>query len=195
RAEDAGGDSGLMIAHSTQAAMVSEAKRNASPASVDSIPSSAMQEDHVSMGWSAARKLRKVVDNLASVVGIEFYAASRACDMREASPAPVTGAVISAIRETVPGPGPDRFLSPELAETISKVKDGSLVAAAESVSPLQHTVTEAAGTWLPEGGSPAVNDPEFTALGNLDAAAAASGTDAATTHQDAADSNGSGEAN
>ncbi len=166
-ADDAGVDSGLMIAHYTQAAMVSEAKRNATPASVDSIPSSAMQEDHVSMGWSAARKLRKVVDNLASVVGIELYAAARACDMRQIAPAPVTGAVIAKIRETVPGPGPDRFLSPELADTIAKVKDGSLVAAAESVTPLAHTVTETAGTWLPQGGSCAVNDPEFTALGNL----------------------------
>ena len=180
-ADDAGVDSGLMIAHYTQAAMVSEAKRNATPASVDSIPSSAMQEDHVSMGWSAARKLRKVVDNLASVIGIELYAASRACDMREAEPAPVTGAVIAAIRETVPGPGPDRFLSPELAETIAKVKDGSLVAAAEAVTPLTHTVTAAAGTWQPVGGGPAVDDPDFTALGNLDAAAEASGTAAATT--------------
>lgn len=119
------------------------------------------------MGWSAARKLRKVVDNLASVVGIELYAAARACDMREVAPAPVTGAVIAKIRETVPGPGPDRFLSPELAETIAKVKDGSLVAAAEAVAPLTHTVTETAGTWLPQGGSAAVNNPEFTALGNL----------------------------
>ena len=183
-ADDAGVDSGLMIAHYTQAAMVSEAKRGATPASVDSIPSSAMQEDHVSMGWSAARKLRKVVDNLASVVGIELYAASRACDMRDAAPAPVTGAVIAKIRETVPGPGPDRFLSPELAETIAKVKDGTLVATAESVAPLTHTVTSAAGTWQPEDGGPAVNDPEFTALGNLEAAAEASGTSAATTHQD-----------
>src|SRR5699024_6494845 len=164
-ADDAGVDSGLMIAHYTQAAMVSEAKRGAAPASVDSIPSSAMQEDHVSMGWSAARKLRKVVDNLASVVGIELYAASRACDMRETTPAPVTGAVIAAIRETVPGPGPDRFLSPELAETIAKVKDGSLVAAAEAVAEFRHTVTSVAGTWQPAGGGPAVDDPEFTALG------------------------------
>jgi histidine ammonia-lyase len=103
--------------------------------------------------------------------------------MREAAPAPVTGAVISALRETVPGPGPDRFLSPELAETIAKVKDGTLVTAAEAVTPMQHTVTGAAGTWQPAGGGPAVNDPEFTALGNLDAAAEASGTAAATTHQ------------
>src|SRR5699024_8722775 len=141
-------------------------------------------EDHVSMGWSAARKLRKVVDNLASVVGIELYAASRACDMRETTPAPVTGAVLAAIRETVPGPGPDRFLSPELAETLAKVQDGSLVPAAGAVAAYRHPVTSLAGTWQPASGGPAVDVTEFTALGNLEAAAEASGTAAATTHQD-----------
>src|SRR5690625_7287383 len=98
-----------------------------------------MQENSGAWGWSAARYPRNVVDNLSSVVGIELYAASRACDMRETAPAPVTGAIIAAIRETVPGPGPDRFLSPELAETIAKVKDGSLVAAAEAVAEFRHT--------------------------------------------------------
>ena len=61
-ADDPGVDSGQMIAQYTQAAIVSELKRLAVPASVDSIPSSAMQEDHVSMGWAAARKLRRAVD-------------------------------------------------------------------------------------------------------------------------------------
>jgi histidine ammonia-lyase len=68
-ADDAGVDSGLMIAQYTQAGLVSENKRLAAPASVDSIPSSAMQEDHVSMGWHAGRKLRKVVDNLRQPIG------------------------------------------------------------------------------------------------------------------------------
>ena len=66
-----------MIAQYTQAALVSELKRLAVPASVDSIPSSAMQEDHVSMGWSAARKLRTAVDNLTRVLAVELYAATR----------------------------------------------------------------------------------------------------------------------
>lgn len=144
-ADDAGVDSGLMIAHYTQAALVSETKRLANPASVDSIPSSAMQEDHVSMGWSAARKLRTAVRNLARVLGIELYAAARACDMREAAPAPVTGAVIDLLRTTVPGPGPDRFLSPELAATIEFVESGQVVAAAEAVAPFGHTLTEVPG--------------------------------------------------
>ena len=82
-ASDPGVDSGHMIAQYTQAAIVSELKRLAIPASVDSIPSSAMQEDHVSMGWSAARKLRRSVDGLTRVVAIEVLTAARALDMRE----------------------------------------------------------------------------------------------------------------
>ena len=74
-ADDPGVDSGYMIAQYTQAALVSEMKRLAVPASVDSIPSSAMQEDHVSMGWSAARKLRTAVDALAQVLAIELLTA------------------------------------------------------------------------------------------------------------------------
>ena len=81
-ADDPGVDSGLMIAQYTQAAIVSELKRLAAPASVDSIPSSAMQEDHVSMGWSAARKLRRSVDGLTRVVAIEILTAARALDLR-----------------------------------------------------------------------------------------------------------------
>ena len=115
-ADDPGVDSGLMIAQYTQAALVSECKRLASPASVDSIPSSAMQEDHVSMGWHSARKLRKVVDHLRSILAIELVTAARAIELRAPlKPAPATGAVIEALRASVPGPGPDRFLAPELA--------------------------------------------------------------------------------
>ncbi|MFM1861437.1 MAG: hypothetical protein RLY80_1026 [Actinomycetota bacterium] len=81
-AHDAGVDSGMMIAQYTQAGLVSEMKRLAVPASVDSIPSSAMQEDHVSMGWHAARKLRKSIDAFTRVIAIELMIASRAVDMR-----------------------------------------------------------------------------------------------------------------
>ncbi|MEY2946196.1 MAG: hypothetical protein RL243_970 [Actinomycetota bacterium] len=116
-AEDAGVDSGLMIAQYTQAGLVSENKRLANPASVDSIPSSAMQEDHVSMGWHAGRKLRKVVDNLRRIVAVELVTAARAIEMRAPlEPAPVTGGFIAQLRaHGVMGPGPDRFLAPELA--------------------------------------------------------------------------------
>lgn len=114
-AGDAGVDSGLMIAQYTQAALVSENKRLSVPASVDSIPSSAMQEDHVSMGWHAGRKLRKVVDNVRRVIAIELVTAARALEMRAPlKPAPITGALLAKLRKEVPGVGPDRFLAPEL---------------------------------------------------------------------------------
>ncbi|MEU7379057.1 histidine ammonia-lyase [Streptomyces sp. NPDC042207] len=138
-ADDAGVDSGLMIAQYTQAALVSEMKRLAVPASADSIPSSAMQEDHVSMGWSAARKLRTAVGNLNRIIAIELYAAARAVELREGlTPAPASRAVIDAAREAgVGGPGPDRFLAPDLAAADAFVRDGGLLAAAETVtSPL-----------------------------------------------------------
>lgn len=135
-ADDAGVDSGLMIAQYTQAALVSEMKRLAVPASADSIPSSAMQEDHVSMGWSAARKLRTAVDNLTRIVAIELYAATRAVELREGlTPAPATQAVIEAVRKAgVQGPGPDRFLAPDLAAADEFVRSGALLAAVEPVT-------------------------------------------------------------
>jgi histidine ammonia-lyase len=123
-AGDAGVDSGLMIAQYTQAGLVSENKRLSVPASVDSIPSSAMQEDHVSMGWHAGRKLRKVVDNLRRVVAIELVTAARALDMRAPlKPAPITGALLAKLRKEVPGFGPDRFLAPELEAAERLLKD------------------------------------------------------------------------
>ncbi|WP_371750141.1 histidine ammonia-lyase [Streptomyces sp. NBC_01283] len=135
-ADDAGVDSGLMIAQYTQAALVSEMKRLAVPSSADSIPSSAMQEDHVSMGWSAARKLRTAVDNLTRIVAIELYAATRAVELREGlTPAPATQAVIEAVRKAgVQGPGPDRFLAPDLAAADEFVRSGALLAAVEPVT-------------------------------------------------------------
>ncbi|MPY63534.1 histidine ammonia-lyase [Streptomyces spongiae] len=135
-ADDPGVDSGLMIAQYTQAALVSEMKRLAVPASADSIPSSAMQEDHVSMGWSAARKLRTAVDNLTRVLAVELYAATRAIQLREGlTPAPASQAVLEAVREAgVEGPGPDRFLAPDLAAADAFVREGRLVAAVEPVT-------------------------------------------------------------
>ena len=98
-ADDPGVDSGHMIAQYTQASIVSELKRLAVPASVDSIPSSAMQEDHVSMGWNAARKLRRSVDGLARVVAVEVLTAARALDLRAPlTPSPATGAVVDLLR-------------------------------------------------------------------------------------------------
>jgi histidine ammonia-lyase len=134
-ADDPGVDSGLMIAQYTQASIVSDLKRTAAPASADSIPSSAMQEDHVSMGWSAARKLRHGLDGLARVLAIEVMTAARALDLRAPlTPADATAAVVAALRERVPGPGPDRYLSPEIEASVDLVRSGALVAAAESIT-------------------------------------------------------------
>jgi histidine ammonia-lyase len=134
-ADDPGVDSGHMIAQYTQAAIVSELKRVAVPASVDSIPSSAMQEDHVSMGWSAARKLRRALDGLARVLAVDLLTAARALDLRAPlRPGPATAAVVAALRIHVPAPGADRFLAPDIAATVDLVRAGTLVAAAESVT-------------------------------------------------------------
>ncbi|MEU5029892.1 MULTISPECIES: histidine ammonia-lyase [Streptomyces] len=135
-AGDAGVDSGLMIAQYTQAALVSELKRLAVPASVDSIPSSAMQEDHVSMGWSAARKLRTAVDNLTRVLAVELVAATRGIELREGlAPAPASRAVLAAVRRAgVEGPGEDRYLAPDLAAADAFVRSGQLAETVEQVT-------------------------------------------------------------
>lgn len=115
-ADDPGVDSGLMIAQYTQAGLVSDMKRLAVPASVDSIPSSAMQEDHVSMGWHAARKLRSAVSNLTSIIAIEIMTAARAIELRAPleSSKRISQSIIE-LRVYSQGPGPDRFLSPDIA--------------------------------------------------------------------------------
>ncbi len=130
-AHQPGVDSGLMIAQYSQAAMVSEMKRLASPASVDSIPSSALQEDHVSMGWHAARKLRRSLEAFADVVAIEIVAASRAMALRAPLVAsPATAAVVELVNEVTGGPGPDRWLSPELSAVGQLVRRGDILATA-----------------------------------------------------------------
>lgn len=127
-ADDPGVDSGLMIAQYTQAALVSENKRLAVPASVDSIPSSAMQEDHVSMGWSAARKLRTAIDNLTHIIAIELVTAARAIELRAPlTPSPTSATIIAALRKSVPGAGPDRYLSPELMAATRFVASGAVM--------------------------------------------------------------------
>jgi histidine ammonia-lyase len=132
-ADDPGVDSGYMIAQYTQAAIVSELKRLAVPASVDSIPSSAMQEDHVSMGWSAARKLRRSVDGLTRVLAIELLTAARGTQLRAPlQPAPATGAAIARLAGMVSPPGPDRFLSPDIETAVEMVRRGDLIDAVEA---------------------------------------------------------------
>lgn len=124
-ADDPGVDSGLMIAQYTQAGIVSELKRLAVPASVDSIPSSALQEDHVSMGWSAGRKLRKAVDGLTRVVAIELMTAARGLQLRAPlEPSPATGGVLRLLGTA---PGPDRHLAPEIEATVELVRTGAVL--------------------------------------------------------------------
>ncbi len=132
-AGDPGVDSGHMIAQYTQAGIVSELKRNAVPASADSIPSSAMQEDHVSLGWSAGRKLRRSIDGLQRVLAVEILTAARALDMREGEPSAGTGAALTTLRARVEGPGTDRFLAPEIEHSVHLVKGGDYVTAVEAV--------------------------------------------------------------
>jgi histidine ammonia-lyase len=128
-ADAPGLDSGHMIAQYTAAGIVSELKRLAVPASVDTIPSSAMQEDHVSMGWAAARKLRRAIDGLTRVLAIEILTAARALDLRAPlRPARATAAVRDAVRAAgVGGPGPDRYLAPEIEAVVRLVADGALL--------------------------------------------------------------------
>jgi len=127
-AHDAGVDSGLMIAQYAQAGLVTEMKRLASPASVDSIPSSGMQEDHVSMGWHAARKLRKSLDAFRDVIAIELLAGARALALRSPlEPSAVTGAIADRVNAVSGGPGHDRWLSPEIAAVSEVVASRELL--------------------------------------------------------------------
>jgi len=137
-ATDAGVNSGMMIAQYTQAAMVSENRRLAVPASVDTMATSALQEDHVSMGWSAARKLRRAVANLTRILAVELACAARALDLRQPlHPGIATEAAVRVIRDQVPGPGPDRWLSPELAAVETLVRSGAFTdAVTQAIGPL-----------------------------------------------------------
>jgi histidine ammonia-lyase len=134
-AEEPGVNSGLMVAQYTAAALVAENRRLAAPASVDSVPTSGMQEDHVSMGWGAALKLRTVLENVTSILAVELCAAARAQELRRPlEPSPATGAVREVLRRHVGGVGPDRYLAPELAAAEELVRTGAVIEAAESVA-------------------------------------------------------------
>jgi histidine ammonia-lyase len=94
-----------------------------------------MQEDHVSMGWGAARKLRRSAANLGRVLAVELLCAARGLDLRRPlRPAAGTEAARAAVRAAVPGFGPDRWLAPELARAEELVADGALLRAVEAVA-------------------------------------------------------------
>jgi histidine ammonia-lyase len=125
---EAGVNSGFMIAQYTQAALVSESKGLAHPASVDSIPTSGHQEDHVSMGWTAGLQLRAVLEHAATVIGIELLCAAQGIDLRSPlAPARGTGAALATLRAVVPHLDEDRELAPDIATATGLVASGALL--------------------------------------------------------------------
>jgi histidine ammonia-lyase len=130
-APEPGVNSGLMLAQYTAAALVAENRLLANPASTDSLPTSGMQEDHVSMSWSAGLKLRRLLVNLSRVLAVELLCAARALDLRAPlEPAPATAAVRDLVRDRTGRPGPDRFLAAQLAAAEELVCSGVVLEAA-----------------------------------------------------------------
>ena len=129
-------NSGFMIPQVTAAALVSENKQRAFPASVDSIPTCANQEDHVSMSAHAARRLMPMAENAAAILGVEILAAAQGCDFHT----PLTSSadlerVRAAVRARVPRLENDRYLNPDLRAATALVRDGSLLVALETALP------------------------------------------------------------
>jgi histidine ammonia-lyase len=124
---DPGINSGFMIAEVTAAALYAENKQRAVPCSIDSTPTSANQEDHVSMAAHAARRLSDMADNLATILGIELLVAAQGIGLRapHSTSAPLA-AVIAALREQVPELGADRYMAGDLAKATALVEQGAL---------------------------------------------------------------------
>ena len=133
-APKAGTNSGFMLAQYTAASLVSENKVLAHPSSVDTIPTSGNQEDHVSMGWTSMRKLRDVVRNVRSVLSVELLCAAQALDLRSdiASPSPAVAATLERLRRDVPAMNVDREVASQIVAVDAML--GDLVAASESVA-------------------------------------------------------------
>jgi histidine ammonia-lyase len=133
-----GVNSGFMIAHYTAAALAEENRRLANPASTGSLPTSAMQEDHNSMGWSAGRKLRRLLENVSGIIAVEAACAAQALDLRAPlQPGHATSAVLDRIRQDIPFIETDTFMAPQLDAAKSLVTSGQLAQAAErTIGPL-----------------------------------------------------------
>ncbi len=133
-----GVNSGFMIPHYTAASLAEENRRLANPASTGSLPTSAMQEDHNSMGWSAGRKLGRLLENLSSILAVEAACAAQALDLRAPlQPGGATAAVLGRIRRDVPFIESDSFMAPHLEAAETLVRTGALVETAEqAVGPL-----------------------------------------------------------
>jgi histidine ammonia-lyase len=124
---DAGLNSGFMIAHVTAASLASENKSLAHPASVDSLPTSANQEDHVSMATFAARRLQPMIDNVAHILGIELLAAAQGIEfLRPLQSSPALEQVHALLRERCPAMVRDRYLAPDIEAATALVRDGAL---------------------------------------------------------------------
>ena len=125
--EHGGLNSGFMIAQVTAAALASENKSLAHPASVDSLPTSANQEDHVSMATFAARRLHTMLDNTAGVVAIEWLAAAQALEFhRPLRSSPTIEALLARLREEVPFMSEDRLMAPDIAAATALVENAVL---------------------------------------------------------------------
>ena len=131
-APEAGVNSGFMLAHYTGAALVNRLRGHAAPSSIDSVPTSGGQEDHVSMGWNACRSLRLAVTDTARLVAIEAVCAAEATELRGLPPGPATQAAIACIRHEIPRMDVDRFLAPDLEVATRIVAQGTLLDAVET---------------------------------------------------------------
>jgi histidine ammonia-lyase len=134
---DAGLNSGFMIAHVTAAALASENKSLAHPASVDSLPTSANQEDHVSMATFAARRLQPMIENVVHILGIELLAAAQGVDfLRPLASSPALEQVHALLRAQCPPMMQDRYLAPDIATAVGLVRSGELARILHTLSDL-----------------------------------------------------------
>ena len=132
---EAGVNSGFMVCQYTAASLVSEMKSLAHPAAVDSIPSSAGQEDHVSMGMISARHARECIHDAEAAIAMEVLAAAQACDLRAPlHAAPASRAAVASLRRVVPTLTQDRALKPDVDATIALVRSGELIEAVEATT-------------------------------------------------------------
>jgi len=131
-ATEPGVNSGYMLAQYTAAALVAESRILAHPASIDSIPTSGLQEDHVSMGWGAGRKLHDVLGNTRRVLAVELLCAAAGTEQRPVAPADGTSAVLAAIRSVVPAPTGDHPIGPDIEAIAELIDAGSL---SEAITP------------------------------------------------------------
>ena len=129
-------NSGFMMPQVTAAALVSENKQMAHPASVDSIPTSANQEDHVSMAAHGARRLMPMVANLGHILGIELLAAAQGCDFHQPlASSPPLEAVRACLRAQVPMLDEDRYFAPDMEQATALVRAGAILDAAGTSLP------------------------------------------------------------